>query len=53
VTTIALPVREIALACASFLIRRTDGGERQDAAAYQATHRPTLVIRGSTAPPPR
>ena len=53
-TTIGLPVREIALACSAFLLRRA--GLAQAPASdipYQATHRTHLIERGSTAAPAR
>ena len=55
-STISLPVRDIALSCGDFLLRRIR--ERASAASdgqspvYQATHLPTLVLRSSTAPWP-
>jgi DNA-binding LacI/PurR family transcriptional regulator len=52
-STISLPAREIAMACGEFLLRRIRDGRRDvDAAGgpiYQAIHRPSLVLRASTA----
>jgi len=50
-TTIGLPVREIALACSAFLLRRAGLQQPASALPYQAMHAPTLIVRGSTAPP--
>jgi DNA-binding LacI/PurR family transcriptional regulator len=52
-TTISLPAREIAMACGEFLLRRIRDHRRDDpnAPVYQAIHRPSLVLRASTAPP--
>lgn len=50
-TTIGLPVREIALACSAFLLRRAGLQQPANALPYQAMHAPTLIVRGSSAPP--
>jgi DNA-binding LacI/PurR family transcriptional regulator len=50
-STISLPVRELALSCGEFLLRQIRGGRRDGEPVYQAIHKPTLVLRGSTAPP--
>ena len=47
---ISLPVRELALSCGEFLLRQIRAGRRDGEPVYQAVHRPTLVLRGSTAP---
>ncbi len=51
-STIGLPVREIAMACGEFLLRhiRDHRGGDPNAPVYQAIHRPSLVLRASTAP---
>jgi len=53
-STVGLPVREVALACGEFLLRRVrdktaevDGGS----VAYAAVHAPTLILRESTKSP--
>jgi LacI family transcriptional regulator len=49
-STISLPVRDIALTCGDFLLRRIRGRSNDaSAAVYQATHAPSLVLRSSTA----
>jgi DNA-binding LacI/PurR family transcriptional regulator len=49
-TTITLPVREIALACGEFLLRHIrDDVSAEGTVPYRAMHRPTLAVRGSTA----
>jgi LacI family transcriptional regulator len=52
-STISLPAREIAMACGEFLLRRIRDGRREadtaDNHVYQAIHRPSLVLRASTA----
>jgi DNA-binding LacI/PurR family transcriptional regulator len=54
-TTISLPVRDIALACGEYLLRRIREGDRDvdesHSAPYHAIHAPTLTVRASTAPP--
>jgi LacI family transcriptional regulator len=50
-TTIGLPVREIALACSAFLLRRAGVQQPANGVPYQAMHAPTLIVRGSSAPP--
>lgn len=53
-STISLPAREIAMASGEFLLRRIRDnlrdGESADTHLYQAVHRPSLVLRASTAP---
>ena len=52
-STISLPAREIALSCGEFLLRRIRDPRRDGGApspVYQAVHRPSLVLRASTAP---
>jgi len=48
-------VREIALACGEYLLRRIREGDRDidetSTAPYHAIHAPTLTVRASTAPP--
>lgn len=54
VTSVGLPVSEIALACAGGLLaalRRAPGDGARSAASVAATFAPYLVERGSTAPP--
>lgn len=54
-STVALPVRDIAASCGEYLMRRIaeNGGARSaDAAPFHAMHAPHLVARSSTAPPP-
>lgn len=53
-TTIGLPVREIAIACSALLVHRIRAGPAAHAAARPtaATHAPFLVERGSTAAVP-
>ena len=49
-TTMALPVYDLAYACGGYLLRRIrERGGEPEAAAYRAAHAPTLVVRGSTA----
>lgn len=53
-TTISLPVRDVALNCGSFLIRRIDGNRKNiapDDRAFQSASKAVLEIRGSTARP--
>ncbi len=49
-TTMGLPIHDLALACGTYLLRRIS--ERQAPAAgeppYHAIHAPTLIVRGST-----
>lgn len=56
-TTIRTPVRDLALAGGSFLLRRirekTNNSSQRSGELSQALHRPSLVVRGSTAPPSR
>lgn len=56
-TTVSLPVREIALTCGEYLIRRIRDSAREvddvDKAPYHMSHTPVLVVRDSTAPPRR
>lgn len=53
-TTIALPVYDLSLACGEYLVRQIQArdrktGDRSDPdLRYQAMHRPTLVLRSST-----
>src|SRR5690606_21208893 len=49
-TTMALPVYDVAFACGNHLLRQIREGAAQDkgAPAYRAMHEPTLVVRGST-----
>ena len=54
-STVALPVRDIAASCGEYLMRRIaeEGKARDaDAAPFHAMHAPHLVARSSTAPPP-
>jgi LacI family transcriptional regulator len=49
-TTVALPVREIALTCGEFLLRRIrENAETDETTPYRAMHGPTLAVRFSTA----
>ena len=51
-TTVALPVYELAYACGGHLIRqieRRDGPAGERGPPYRAIHRPTLIVRASTA----
>lgn len=50
-TTIALPVEEIATAALECLLRRGEPGGATPERPVQVMHRPTLVQRGSTAAP--
>ena len=54
-STIRMPVRDLALACGSFLLRRIREKSRETALGRadfcQTMHRPSLILRGSTAPP--
>jgi LacI family transcriptional regulator len=52
-TTIGLPIREIAPSCSSFLLRRVRGqaGTGGPAQPYRAMHSTFLIKRGTTAPP--
>ena len=52
-TTIGLPVEDIATAAMDCLLRRADKREGAPAQPLHVMHRPTLIRRGSTAPPPR
>ena len=53
-SSVSLPVREIAMSCGEFLLRRIREnwrtGEETTKPIYQAMHRPTLILRASTAP---
>ena len=53
-STIGLPVREVALACGEYLLRRVrDKASEGDRSTltYAAVHAPTLILRASTAAP--
>lgn len=54
-TTIGLPVREIAIACSALLVHRIREGAdpQRSTRPTAATHAPFLIERGSTAPPSR
>jgi LacI family transcriptional regulator len=49
-TTMALPVYDVAFACGDYLLRqiKEDAPETKGAPAYRAMHAPSLVVRGST-----
>ncbi len=51
-STVSLPVREIAMACGEFLLRRIRDHGRDEASVdnYRAVHTPSLILRASTAP---
>ncbi|HVY00180.1 MAG TPA: LacI family DNA-binding transcriptional regulator [Pseudorhodoplanes sp.] len=53
-STVSLPVREIAMACGEFLLRRIrNNGHDDDPVTvrnYRAVHTPSLILRASTAP---
>jgi DNA-binding LacI/PurR family transcriptional regulator len=51
-TTIGLPVEEIAMSSTSFLLRRAEMRNPPTAPPCEVVHRPVLIRRGSTAPPP-
>jgi DNA-binding LacI/PurR family transcriptional regulator len=51
ITTIALPVRELATASTDFLFRRASADWRADGPPCRVTLKPSLLQRGSTAPP--
>jgi LacI family transcriptional regulator len=53
-TTVGLPVRDIAISCSALLLRRMRGAREERAAEppCRALHAPYLIVRGSTAPPP-
>lgn len=51
-TTMALPVYELAYACGGFLLRQIEGKESKATGSsppFRAMHAPTLIVRGSTA----
>ncbi|MFW6076360.1 MAG: LacI family DNA-binding transcriptional regulator [Hyphomicrobiales bacterium] len=50
-TTLALPVRDIALGCGEFLLRRIRE-EPEGEPPHSSVHAPRLVVRSSTTPPP-
>jgi DNA-binding LacI/PurR family transcriptional regulator len=52
-TTIGLPVEDIATAAMDCLLRRAERRERASKQPMHVMHRPELIVRGSTAPPPR
>lgn len=47
-TTMALPVYDVAFACGDYLLRQIQDGATKGAPPYRAMHTPTLVVRGST-----
>ncbi|MBI3506550.1 MAG: LacI family DNA-binding transcriptional regulator [Proteobacteria bacterium] len=52
-STVGLPVREVAMACGEFLLRRVrekPSSAEDGQLAYEAVHAPTLILRSSTAP---
>jgi DNA-binding LacI/PurR family transcriptional regulator len=52
-TTIGLPVREVAISCGEYLLRHVTGKQVSDgtpALNYEAVHTPTLIVRASTKP---
>lgn len=52
-TTIGLPVEDIATAAMDCLLRRADKGELAPKQPMRVMHQPTLIVRGSTAAPMR
>jgi LacI family transcriptional regulator len=52
-TTIGLPVEDIATAAMDCLMRRAERRDALPDRPVQVMHRPILVERGSTAPPPK
>lgn len=51
-TTVSLPMHELATACGRWLLRRLDAPPAE-ATPYSSVSPGMLVVRGSTAPPPR
>ncbi len=47
-TTMALPVYDVAFACGNYLLRQIRESLPEDGPAYRAMHAPTLVVPGST-----
>ena len=52
-TTIGLPVEDIASAAMDCLMRRAERRDHRPQQPMHVMHRPTLIQRASTAPPPR
>jgi DNA-binding LacI/PurR family transcriptional regulator len=52
-TTIALPVEDIATAAMDCLLRRAEQRDGVPKRPMHVMHRPALIVRGSTAPPQR
>ena len=52
-TTIGLPVEDLATAAMDCLLRRAERPDRASKQPMHVMHRPVLIVRGSTAAPPR
>jgi LacI family transcriptional regulator len=53
ITTITLPIRELAMASTDFLFRKAASEGREDGPACKVTLKPRLLLRGSTCGPVR